>query len=217
MNLLPSKRSSEVTCVLHWKTLNFLFKVRASYMLIERSTDSWLVWFNALGLQILKCHYDYTGSVQWHLLNKIALRRNKSCFSHLLFSLIFFLMLGWNNRIFTKKPYTTAINHRIPEYPELEGTCNVPGAIGTLQDHPQPGKGHCCSSVLPGLSPGIHLSQSGWEGLCAQVMQPIQEEPPGISTPSNTDLRWGVPSSEEPFPCRSWGQYFWLPGPFLGW
>lgn len=104
MNLLQSKRSSEATCVLHWKTLNFLFKVCASYMLIERSTDSWLVWFNALGLQILKCHYDYTGSVQWHLLNKIVLRRKKSCFSYLLFSLIFFLMLGWNNIILKKTP-----------------------------------------------------------------------------------------------------------------
>lgn len=53
----------------------------------------------------------------------------------------------------------------------------------------------------------------------AQAIQLIQEEPPGISTPSNIDLRWGGPSSEGLLrdlstAGRSWDWCFWLPGPF---
>lgn len=165
MNLLLSKRSSEAVCYTEKYWISYAEEC-ASFILIKRSIDSWLVWFNVLGLQTLKCHYYYTGSIQWHLLNKIPLRRNKYCFSHLLFLLIFFLMLGWNKGVLRKKnPSTAAINHRTIEYPRLEGTRSVPGALRALQCHSQPGKGHCCSFVLSGLSRGIHLSQSGWEGL----------------------------------------------------
>lgn len=99
-------------------------------------------------------------------------------------------MLSWNKRVFKKNPpQLQSISPRIPRAGrEMQCSRSHQGSAVPLPARKGSLLQFCTLWAVWGFT-----SQPAWQGSGAQAMQLIQEQPPGISTPPQTNLSWGAP------------------------